>query len=64
MRRMIGDAGEHVGEIVLRVQTIELGALDQRIDRRGAATAGIGAGEEIILAADGHAAQSALGGMG
>jgi hypothetical protein len=24
---MIGDAGEHVGEIVLRVQTIELGAL-------------------------------------
>jgi hypothetical protein len=31
---MVGEAGEHVGEIVLRIQTIELGALDQRIDRR------------------------------
>jgi hypothetical protein len=38
---MFGDAGEHVGEIVLRVQTIELGALDQRIDRSSAAAAGI-----------------------
>jgi hypothetical protein len=26
---VIGDAGEHVGEIVLRVETVELGALDQ-----------------------------------
>src|SRR5215467_10762908 len=28
-RRMIGDTGEHVGEIVLRVEAVELGALDQ-----------------------------------
>jgi len=27
-RRMIGDAGEHVGEIVLRVEAVELGVLD------------------------------------
>jgi uncharacterized protein YidB (DUF937 family) len=47
---MIGDAGEHVGDIVLRVETVELGALDQRIDRRGAAAAGIGASEQIITA--------------
>jgi hypothetical protein len=38
---MIGDAGEHVGEVVLRVETVELGAFDQRVDRGGAAAAGI-----------------------
>jgi hypothetical protein len=37
--RMIGDAGEHVGDIVLRVETVELGGLDQGIDCRGAAAA-------------------------
>jgi hypothetical protein len=46
---MIGDAGERVGDIMLRVETVELGALDQRIDRRGAAAAGIRASEQIIL---------------
>jgi len=59
--RMIGDAGEQVGDIVLRVESVELGALDYRIDRRGAATAGIEASEQIILAANGDAAQSAFG---
>jgi hypothetical protein len=39
---------------VLRVETIELGALDQGIDRRGPATVGIGASEQIILAANGN----------
>jgi hypothetical protein len=33
---------------VLRVETVELGALDQRIDRRGVAAAGIRASEQII----------------
>jgi hypothetical protein len=28
-RRVVGNAGEHVGEIVLRVEAVELGALDQ-----------------------------------
>jgi hypothetical protein len=37
---------------VLRVEAVELGALDQRADRGGAAAAGIGADEPIILAAD------------
>ena len=27
--RVVGDAGEHVGEIVLRVEAVKLGALDQ-----------------------------------
>ena len=48
--RLAGDGGEHVGEIMLRVETVELGAFDQRIDRGGAAAAGIGAGKQIIFA--------------
>ena len=51
-RWMIGDAGEQIGEIVLRVEAVELGAFDQRVDRGGAAAAGIGAGKQIILAAN------------
>jgi hypothetical protein len=42
---VVGDTGEHVGEVVLRVETVELGAFDQRVDRSGAAAAGIGAGK-------------------
>src|SRR5690348_3272580 len=62
-RRMISDASEQVGEILLRVVTVELGALDQGVDRSGAAAAGIGASEEIIFSAYGNTAQSALGGI-
>jgi len=43
--RVVGNAGEHVGEIVLRVEAVELGALDQRVECRDAAAAGIGASE-------------------
>jgi hypothetical protein len=39
-RQVVSDAGEHVGEVVLRIETVELGAFDQRIDRGGAAVAG------------------------
>jgi hypothetical protein len=38
---MIGDAGEQVGDVVVRVESVELGALNQGVDRRGAASAGI-----------------------
>ena len=37
---------------MLRVEAVELGAFDQRLDRGGAAAAGIGAGKQIILAAN------------
>jgi hypothetical protein len=43
-RRVVGDAGKYVGKVVLRVESVELGAFDQRVDRRGAAAAGIGTG--------------------
>jgi hypothetical protein len=51
---VVSDAGEQVGEIVLRVETVKLGALDQGVDRSGAAAAGIGASEEIIFSAYGN----------
>ena len=50
--RMIGDAGEHVGEILLRVEAAELCRFDQRIESRCTAAAGVGAGEQVIFAAD------------
>ena len=40
-RRVVGNAGEHVGEIVLWIETVELGAFDQRVNGGGAAAAGI-----------------------
>jgi hypothetical protein len=51
-RSVVSNAGEHVGEVVLRIETVELGAFDQRIDRGGAAAAGIGAGKQVTLAAN------------
>ena len=59
-RRVVSDAGEQVGEIVLWIETVELGALDQGVDRSGAVAAGIGAGKQIILAANGDTAPSTL----
>src|SRR4029077_15819372 len=58
---MIGNSGEHVGEIMLWVDAVEFGGFDQRVHSGGTSTAGIGAGEEIVFAADRDTAQSALG---
>jgi len=42
---MVGDAGEHVSEVMLRVEAVELCAFDQRVHCRGTSSACIGAGE-------------------
>ena len=60
---IIGDAGEHVGEILLRVEAAELRRFDQRNKSRCPAAAGVGAGEQVIFAADRDAAQGPLGGI-
>ena len=39
--RVICDTCEYVGEIVLWIETVELGAFDQRVNGGGAAAAGI-----------------------
>jgi hypothetical protein len=50
---VLGDAGEHGSEIVLRVDSVELGRTDERVDGSGALAAGVGSGEKIVLAAQG-----------
>ena len=58
---MIGQPGEHVGEPGLRVDAVELGGLDQGVDRGRPLAAAIGTGEGPVAPADGHTAQRPLG---
>ena len=44
LRRLIGDAGEHVGEPGLRVDVVHLGGDDQRVHGGGPVAAAVGAG--------------------
>jgi len=60
---VICDAGEDIGEPCLRVDIVELGGLDQRVDDGGALTATIRAAEQPSLAAEWDAAKGALGGV-
>jgi hypothetical protein len=60
---MIRQACKDVGEPGLRVDGVELGSVDQRVDRGGAVAAFVGAGERPVLAAQGDAAQRAFGGV-
>ena len=61
--RVVGDAGEHVAQPGLRIEAVELGGLDQRVDGRGALAAGVGAGEQPVLPAEGDGADRPLGGI-
>ena len=61
--RMVGDAGEHVGEPSLGVDVVELGGGDQAVDDGGALAAAVGAGKQPRLAAECDAAQRPLGGI-
>ena len=47
--RVPGNAGEHVGEIGLRIDTCELGRLDERGDAGPVGRALVMAGEECIF---------------
>jgi hypothetical protein len=42
---VIGDAGEDVREVGLRIEAVHLGGLDDRVHGGGAPATGIGAGE-------------------
>ena len=50
--RMVGDAGEHVGESSLGVDVVELGGGDQAVDDGVTLASTIGAGEQPRLAAE------------
>ena len=56
---MVGDAGDDVGEPSLRVDAVEAGGLDERVQDGGSAAAVVGAGEEIVLAPEGERADGA-----
>ena len=60
---MIGNAREDIGEPSLRVDIVELGGLDQRVDGGSTLTAAVGAVEQPCLAAERDAAKGALGGI-
>ena len=59
---MIGQASEHVGEPGLRVDIVELGGGDQRVDGSSAPAAFVGAGIPV-LSPQGNGPQLAFGGV-
>ena len=58
---VVGDAFEDVVEIELRVEAVELGSTEQRVDRGSSLTAGVGAAEEVILPSERNGAQRTFG---
>ncbi len=57
---VIWQAGQHVGEPSLRIDTVELGCGDQRVDRSGAPVAVVGAGEGPVLSPESNGPQLAF----
>ena len=61
---VIDDPGEHVGEISLRVDAIHFAGCDQRGHDCPMFGAAVGAGEEMILAAERNGTDGAFDGVG
>ncbi len=59
----VGDLGEHVGEVRVRIDAAELAGFDQRRDDRPVLAAAVRAGEESILAIEGDRANGTLDGV-
>ena len=51
---MLRDAREGIGQPSLRIDVVEPGGLDQRVEHGGALSAAIGAAEQPCLAPKGH----------
>lgn len=47
---MLGDAADHMSQVSLGVEAVELSRADQAVDCRCALAPGVGAREEVILA--------------
>lgn len=60
---MVVDPPEHVAEPGLRVDAVELGGLDQRVDRGRALAAPVRTAEGPVAASDRNTAQATLGGI-
>ena len=61
--RMVWQSRQHVGEPGARIDAVELGGLDERVDGGGAASAFVGTREGPVVAADRNPAQRPLGGV-
>jgi hypothetical protein len=61
--RVIGDALEHLAQVRLGIQPVELGRLHEATDRRRTLATCIGAEEQVVLATQPDATQRALGGI-
>jgi hypothetical protein len=47
--RVVSDAVEDIGQIVLRIDAAHLGGFDDGVDAGGALSTGIGTAEEVVL---------------
>jgi hypothetical protein len=60
-RMSLGHAVDHIGEVSLGVEAVELGALQHGVEGRGALAARLRAEEQEVLAGDRDATQRAFG---
>jgi hypothetical protein len=47
--RVVSDAVEDIGQIVLRIDAAHLGGFDDGVDAGGALSTGVGAAEQIVF---------------
>ena len=47
---MVGEAGEHVAQVALRIETVEFRGADQAVEGGGALAALVRTGKEVVLA--------------
>ena len=59
---VVVDTPEHLAQVGLGVEAVELGASNEAVKDCGAISSGIGSGEEVVAAAHGDGAESAFGG--
>jgi len=58
---MLSDPRQDLSEVEFRVQPVELGAADERVDRRGPISTRIGTCEKVVAPSESDGAQGALG---
>ena len=61
--RVVGDAGEHLGQVGLRIEAVQFGGFDDGVDGGGALAAFLGAGEQPVLSSQGEGADGVFGGV-
>src|SRR5512144_2512871 len=60
---MLGNAREHLAQVGLRIEPVELGRLHQTVDRRRSLAARVRTHEQVVASAKCNSAQGAFGGV-